>query len=139
MKKLLIATVVATLVSGSLLASNIPDIKKALFIKIEKNVSNTFIGNMKKKAKQKKIPMVINPKFTCTDAGFKQKDLFAQGTMYGTNRADGSIEINGKGAFKAYRYKRYIQGKRECRETSYTKKYDPERFGNQSYAVIMMP
>lgn len=70
------------LLTGSLLASTTPDIKKALFVKIEKNVSKSFIGNMKKKAKKKNIPMVINPKFTCTEAGFNQKDLFAQGTMY---------------------------------------------------------
>lgn len=133
------SVLIMILLTGSLLASTTPDIKKALFVKIEKNVSKSFIGNMKKKAKQKNIPMVINPKFTCTEAGFNQKDLFAQGTMYGTNRADGSINISGKGDFKAYNYKRYIQGKRECLEKSYTKKYDPERFGSQSYAVIMMP
>ena len=133
------SVLIMMLLTGSLLASNMPDIKKAFFIKIEKNVSKSFIGNMKKKAIQKSIPMVINPKFTCDDAGFKQKDLFAHGTMYGTNRADGSINISGEGDFKAYTYKRYIQGKRECREKSYTKKFDSEHFGSESYAVIMMP
>jgi len=130
---------VMILLTGSLWASNMPDIKKAIFIKIEKNVSKTFIGKMKKKAKQKNIPMVINPKFTCLDAGFTKKDLFASGTMYGKNRPDGSIEVSGEGDFKAYIYKNYKKGKKECREKVYTKAYDPEKFGNQSYAVIMMP
>jgi len=128
--------------SGALLAANNPDIKSASFIKIEKEVSKSFIKKMQAKAKQRKMPnvsMVINPKFTCLDAGFTKKDLFAQGTMYGKNRPDGSLEVSGKGDFKAYTYKRYIHKKRECRETTYTKKYDPDRFGSQSYAVMMMP
>jgi len=138
MKKRIIILITVLLV-GSLFASEVPDIKKAFFVKIEKGVSKIFIKKMQQKAKQKHIPMVINPKFKCVDAGFKQKDLFAKGTMYGTNRSDGSITISGEGDFKAYVYTRYKQGKRECREKSYTKKYDTERFGNQSYAVIMMP
>jgi len=57
--------------------------------------------------------------------------------MYGKNRADGSLEISGVGDFKAYSYKKYIRNDRECRETSYTKEYDPKRFGKYSYAVIV--
>jgi len=125
--------------SGALIASNTPDIKRASFIKIEKELSKSFIGKMKKKVKQRNIPIVINPKFTCLDAGFTKKDLFAHSIMYGKNRPDGSLEVSGKGDFKAYTYKRYIHKKRECRETTYTKEYDPNRFGSQSYAVIMMP
>jgi len=122
--------------SGALLASGILDIKSASFIKIEKGVSKSFINKMQKKAKQKNIPMVVNPKFSCLDAGFTKKDIFAQGKMYGKNRADGSLEVGGKGDFVAYTYIRYVTKKRECRETTYTKEYDPERFGTQSYAVI---
>jgi len=122
--------------SGALLALDTPDIKSASFIKIEKGVSESFINKIQKKAKQKNIPMVVNPKFSCLDAGFTKKDIFAQGKMYGKERADGSLEVSGKGDFVAYSYIRYVTKKRECRETAYTKEYDPERFGTQSYAVI---
>jgi len=83
--------------------------------------------------------MVINPTFNCTNAGFTQNDLFSQGTMYGKNRADGSIEISGEGDFIAYHYKKYLHDERQCNDTTYTKAYDPARYGNQGYAVIMYP
>jgi len=123
--------------SGALLASGTLDIKSATFIKIEKGVSKSFINKIQTKAKQKNIPIVINPKFSCLDAGFTKKDIFAQGKMYGKNRPDGSLEVSGKGDFVAYTYIRYITKKRECRETTYTKEYDPDRFGSQSYAIIV--
>jgi hypothetical protein len=131
--------VTSGLVMGILNASSQIDLKKALFIKIEKNVSSGFIKKMQQKASQRKIPLLINPKFSCITAGFGKKDLFASGTMYGTNNPDGSLRVSGEGDFKAYRYVRYKKGKRECRQTSYTKAYDPKRYGKESYAVIMMP
>lgn len=120
-------------------ASELPDITKSPFIKLERGVSNGFIAKMQAKAKQQNITMITNPEFSCLDAGFTRNDVFAEGTMFGTNRPDASLEISGIGDFKAYDYKRYIKGNRECREITYTKQYDPDRFGDQSFAVIMMP
>jgi len=71
------------------------------------------------------------------NANFTKRDLYAKGVIYCKNRADGSLEVSGIGDFKAYSYKRYIKGNKECKETIYTKEYDPKRFGKYSYAVIM--
>ena len=124
-------------ISVSLILGSQVDIKRAIFVKIEKNVSKSFVLKMQKKAKAKGISLIINPKFNCLDANFTNKDLYSKGIMYGKNRADGSLEVSGVGDFKAYSYKRYIKDNRECKETVYTKEYDPERFGEYSYAVIV--
>ena len=133
----IIVSVTIGLMTGALYASAKPDLKKALVVKIEKNVSKSFVQKIQKKAKARKILLVVNPAFTCNDAGFGKKDIFAQGTMYGKNRKDGSLEVSGEGDFKAYSYIRYKKSKRECIETRYTKAYDPDRYGKESYAVIM--
>jgi len=129
--------IICGLVTGGLYASGTPDLSKAIFVKIEKNVSKDFIGRIKRKAAQKGVTLVQNPKFGCKDASFGKKDIAAQGTMYGKNMPDGSLSVSGEGDFEAYSYIRYIKGKRECRETSYTKSYDPQRYGKESYAVIL--
>jgi len=120
---------------GVLCASNISDIKNADFIKIEKNVSKNFATKIEKKAKQKGIDLILNPKLGCLDFGFSKKDIFAQGVMMGTNRSDGSLEVGGTGDFEAYSYIRYQKGNKECIETTYTKEYDPNRYGEYSYMV----
>ena len=122
---------------GGLMAGSQVDIKSAIFVKIEKNVSKSFALKMQKMAKAKGIALILNPKFSCLNANFSKKDLYAKGVMYGKNRADGSLEVSGVGDFKAYSYKRYIKGNRECKETAYIKEYDPKRFGKYSYAVIV--
>jgi len=138
MKRIIdVSLIVIGILSVSLSASNIPNLKKTPYLKIEKNVSKNFIAKVQQKAKKRGIAMVVNPTFNCSDAGFKKSDLFAKGTMYGKNRKDGSLEIGGEGDFKAYSYERYKQKERECVVTSYTKAYDPARYGKESYAVIM--
>jgi len=127
MKKLLIF-----LSSVSLAVAGVKD---ASFIKIEKNISKKFALNMQKKAKAKGIGFKLNPQINCLKAGFSKKDIFAKGVMMGKNRKDGSLEVSGVGDFKAYSYIRYIKGKKECIETTYTKEYDPSRFGGYSYMV----
>jgi len=136
-KKAGIAIAAIGLMTSAMYASGKPDLQKALVVKIEKNVSKHFVEKIEKKAKAHKILLVVNPKFSCKDAGFGKKDIFAQGTMYGKNRKDGSLEVSGEGDFKAYSYVRYKKNKRECIETRYTKAYDPDRYGKESYAVIM--
>ena len=123
------------LVVGILSASDISSLQSAKFIKIEKNVSKGFATKIGKKAKQRRIKFILNPKVDCLKLGFSKKDIFAQGTMMGTNRADGSLEIGGMGDFKAYSYVRYIKNDRECKETFYTKEYDPSRYGDYSYII----
>jgi len=135
MKK--ITFLIAVAMVGGLMAGSQVDIKSAIFVKIEKNVSKSFALKMQKMAKAKGNALILNPKFSCLNANFSKKDLYAKGVMYGKNRADGSLEVSGVGDFKAYSYKRYIKGNRECKETAYTKEYDPKRFGKYSYAVIV--
>jgi hypothetical protein len=130
---------VGLLFQTGIIASDLPTITESPFIKIENGVSADYIAETQKEMKRHNIPMAVNPTFTCLDAGFDKKDLFAEGTMYATKRPDGSLDISGVGAFKAYTYKRYIKGNRECREKTYTEQYDPDRFGEQSYALIMKP
>jgi len=135
MKK--ITFLIAVAMVGGLMAGSQVDIKSAIFVKIEKNVSKSFALKMQKIAKASGIWFVLNPKFNCLQANFTKKNLYAKGVMYGKNRADGSLEVSGVGDFKAYSYKRYIKGNRECKETAYIKEYDPKRFGKNSYAVII--
>jgi hypothetical protein len=123
------------LITTLLSALNSADLKNAVFIKIEKNLSKNFALKIAKKAKHKKIGFVLNPKINCLNAGFNKSDIFAKGVMMGKNRADGSLEVSGVGDFKAYEFIRYIKGKRECIETTYSKMYDPTRYGNYSYMV----
>jgi len=111
------------------------NIKSASYIKIEKNISKKFALNMQAKAKKANIGFSLNPKVSCLNANFSKKDIFAKGVMMGKNRKDGSLEVSGVGDFKAYSYIRYKKANRECIEYSYTKKYDPSRFGNYSYMV----
>ena len=139
-KKMIQWSIIFFLIIGSsACADSKADIKKAFFVKIEKNMSKSFVEKIQKKAKTRKILLVVNPKFSCSDAGFGKKDIIAQGTMYGKNLKDGSLEVSGEGDFKAYSYVRYIKNERKCIETRYTKAYDPERYGEESYAVIVMP
>jgi len=130
--KIIVAIV---LIFSYLGAFDISKLKKANFIKIEKNVSKGFATNIMKKAKAGGIKFILNPKVNCLNAGFSKKDIFAKGVMMGKNRADGSLEVSGVGDFKAYSYIRYKKAKRECIETTYTKEYDPNRYGKFSYMV----
>jgi len=123
------------LIIGFLGASELSSLKSSNFIKIERNVSKSFALKIAKRAKRGGFKLILNPKYNCLNLGFSKKDIFAKGIMMGKNRADGSLEIGGSGDFKAYSYIRYIDGDRECRETTYTKEYDSSRYGNYSYIV----
>ncbi len=114
------------------------DIKKAVVIEIKKGYSKEYIKKVEANAKGRKgIVFVANPNFNCKDAGFNKRDLFSSGTMYGTLRKDGALNISGVGDFKAYSYKKYIKGERRCTETNYTKKYNENKFGKYSYALVV--
>jgi hypothetical protein len=114
------------------------DIKTAVVIEIKKGYSKEYIKKVEANAKGRKgVVFVANPNFNCTDAGFNKRDLFSSGTMYGTLRKDGALNISGVGDFKAYSYKNYIKGERRCKEVNYTKKYNGNKFGKYSYALVV--
>ena len=125
--------------TGTLYASKAPNLHKAAYIEIDHHISKAYVTKVQKAAKKKGFAMVANPSFTCMDAGFTKDDLFSQATRYAKKRTDGSLEIGGKGDFEAYSYKKYLHDDRQCEEKTYTKAYDPKRFGDQSYAIIMYP
>ena len=105
-------------------------------IRIERNLSKATIDKSLQKLKTYGIEAVVNPKFDCKSIGYSSKDLVASGTMYGTNRKDGGIDISGTGDFKAYSYARYEKNGKTCREKTYTKAYDPDRYGKYSMAAF---
>ena len=105
-------------------------------IRIEKHLSEAIIKKSMQKIKANGLTPVVDPKFDCKSIGYSSKDVVASGTMYGTNRKDGGIDISGTGDFKAYSYARYAKNGKECREKSYTKAYDPDRYGKHSMAVL---
>ena len=105
-------------------------------VRIQSNLSEAIIKKSMKKMKANGFTAVVDPKFDCKSIGYSSKDVVASGTMYGTNRNDGGIDISGTGDFKAYRYARYAKNGKVCREKSYTKAYDPDRYGKHSMAVL---
>ena len=114
------------------------NIKTAVVIEIKKGYSKKYIKKVENNAEGRKgIVFIANPNFNCTDAGFKKRDLFSSGTMYGTLRKDGALNISGVGDFKAYSYKTYLKGERRCTEINYTKKYNGNKFGKYSYALVV--
>jgi len=134
--KIKYATVVLMLLSTSVisLASNkMTDYKE---IRIAKHLSEAMIKKSMKQAKTHGFRVIVDPKFDCKSIGYSTKDVVASGTMYGTNRKDGSIDISGTGDFKAYSYARYMKNGKVCREKSYTKAYDPEHYGKHSIAAL---
>lgn len=133
------AVVMALLASGIATAGDIT-LKDIKGVKIKRNLSMANIKKsmqtQKEKLKKYGITLVVDPKFDCESIGFSKKDLFAKGTMYGTTLKNGDISISGKGDFKAYNYVRYVKGDKECTDTTYTKKYDPEVYGKHSIAMV---
>ncbi len=105
-------------------------------VRIQSNLSEAIIKKSMKNIKAHGLQAVVDPKFDCKSIGYSSKDVVASGTMYGTNRKDGSLEVGGTGDFKAYSYARYAKNGKECREKSYTKAYDPDRYGTHSMAVL---
>ncbi len=138
MKKLLFSLLLVLTITSQGFGENLESIKGGVIIK--KNLSLKSIKESMKKQKRKlkkyNIKIVIDPKFNCKSLGFKKKELFSSGVMYGTKRQDGGIDIGGKGAFVAYKYLRYIKKAKECKELSYTKKYNPQTFGEHTVALI---
>ena len=126
-----IVSVATTIVSA--LDINFKDYKE---IRIEYNLSESVINKSMKKIKEHGLKAIVDPKFNCKSIGYSKDDIFASGTMYGTNRKDGGIDISGTGDFKAYSYIRYIKDDKECIEKSYTKEYDPNRYGEHSIAIL---
>ena len=105
-------------------------------IRIERNLSDAIVQKSMNKIQAYGLKAVLDPKFDCKSLGYTDKDIIASGTMYGTNRKDGGIDISGVGDFKAYSYVRYAKDGKECREKNYTKEYDPSRYGKHSIAII---
>jgi hypothetical protein len=114
------------------------NIKKAVVIEIKKGYNKAYLKKVEASAKKRDgILFVANPAFNCRSAGFTKADLIASGVMYGTKRKDGSVDIKGVGDFKAYSYKRYMHGERQCKEVSYTQKFNEGKYGTLSYAIIV--
>ncbi|WP_294955319.1 hypothetical protein [Sulfurovum sp.] len=135
--KLKYATVLLMLLSTSVisLASNkmLSDYKE---IRIAKHLSEAMVKKSMKQAKTHGLRIIVDPKFNCKSIGYSTKDVVASGTMYGTNRKDGGLNIGGTGDFKAYTYARYMKNGKVCREKDYTKAYDPEHYGQHSIAAL---
>ena len=137
-KKRVIVTVAIAMVALSTsiaFAANINP-KSYKEVRIQSNLSEAIIKKSMKNIKAHGLQAVVDPKFDCKSIGYSSKDIVASGTMYGTNRKDGGIDISGTGDFKAYSYARYVKNGKECREKSYTKAYEPDRFGKHSMAVL---
>ncbi len=140
MKKSIITTVAIALMASGMATAGGITLKNIKGVKIKRNLSMASIKKsmqrQKEKMKKYGITVVVDPKFDCESIGFSKKDLFASGTMYGTTLKNGDISISGKGEFKAYSYRRYVKGNKECTDTTYTKKYDPEVYGRHSIAMV---
>ena len=130
-------TVLVAIVSTSIV-SIAADVNPKAYkeVRIQSNLSKAIIKKSMRKIKANGLTAVVDPKFDCKSIGYSSKDVVASGTMYGTNRKDGGIDISGTGDFKAYSYARYAKNGKECREKSYTKAYDPDRYGKHSMAVL---
>ena len=135
--KLKYATALLVFISTSaLLAASHKMLTNYKEIRIQRHLSEAMVKKSIKEAKAYGFKVVVDPKFDCKSIGYRTKDVVASGTMYGTNRKDGSLAIGGKGDFKAYSYARYMKNGKVCREKSYTKAYDPERYGQHSIAAL---
>ena len=138
LKKRVLGFVSVLLLAGTVVSVQGKDLSIKGFqeIRIVTNISLEVAKKSIKKIEASGYIAVLDPKFSCKSVGFGKKDLFASGTMYGTNRKDGGIDISGEGDFKAYTYVRYKKGDKECRETTYTKEYDLDRYGKHSMAMV---
>lgn len=138
LKKRVVGLLSVLLLAGTVISVQGKDfsIKGFQEIRIVKNLSLKAAKKSIKQIEAAGYTAILNPKFNCKSVGFWKKDLFASGTMYGTNRKDGGIDISGEGDFKAYTYVRYKKGDKECRETTYTKEYDLDRYGKYTIAMV---
>ena len=135
-KKRVTAAVAIVILSTSMVLAADVNPKDYKEVRIQSNLSKAIIKKSMQKIKANGLTAVVDPKFDCKSIGYSSKDVVASGTMYGTNRKDGGINISGTGDFKAYSYARYAKNGKECREKSYTKAYDPDRYGKHSIAIL---
>ena len=135
-KKTAIVAMAITLLGTSVLFAGEKNLQSYQEIRIQRNLSMAIIQKSMQKIKANGLKAVVDPKFDCKSIGYSSKDLAASGTMYGTNRKDGGINISGTGDFKAYSYARYEKNGKTCREKSFTKAYDPDRYGKHSIAIL---
>ena len=135
-KKTAIVAMAITLLGTSVLFAGEKNLQSYKEIRIQHNLSMEIIQKSMQKIKANGLKAVVDPKFDCKSIGYSSKDLAASGTMYGTNRKDGGINISGTGDFKAYSYARYEKNGKTCREKSFTKAYDPDRYGKHSIAIL---
>ncbi len=134
-KRVTVAMAIAVLSTSMVFAVDVnPNDYKE--VRIQSNLSKAIINKSMKNIKAHGLQAVVDPKFDCKSIGYSSKDIVTSGTMYGTNRKDGGIEISGTGDFKAYSYVRYAKNGKVCREKSYTKAYDPDHYGKHSLAVL---
>ena len=103
-------------------------------ITIEKNVSAKEIKAYLRDGKEMGIRVIENPKFSCTDAGYKKSNLFEKGTLYGTKQKDGNVAVGQKGDFKVYSFVKYFKDGAFCVEKTYAK--DDSKYGKGSMAVL---
>ncbi len=136
MKKRAIVAMAIALSGTSMLFADEKNLQNYQEIRIQRNLSMAIIQKSMQKIKASGLKAVVDPKFDCKSIGYSNKDLAASGTMYGTNRKDGGINISGTGDFKAYTYARYEKNGKACREKSFTKAYDPQRYGKHSIAIL---
>ena len=135
-KRIVTVAIVIAVLSTSMVFATDMNPKDYKEVRIQSNLSEAIIKKSMKNIKAHGLQAIVDPKFDCKSIGYSSKDVVASGTMYGTNRKDGGIDISGTGDFKAYSYARYVKNGKECREKSYTKAYDPDRFGKHSMAVL---
>lgn len=135
MQKILIgAVVMATGLFMSANASAKIDLTKYNNIEIEKNLSKAEMNAYKRDAKAMGIKGIANPTFSCKDAGYTKKYIMAEGTMYGTKRKDGNINVSGEGDFKVYSFIKYFKDGNFCVEKTYAK--GDSRYGKGSFALL---
>ncbi len=113
------------------------DFKKYDQINIEKNLSIKELNAYAKDSKKMGITGIVDPTFTCKDAGYINGDIVGQAMMYGTKRKDGNINVSGEGDFKVYSYVTYVNSNGLCMEKTYEK--DDVRYGKNSFALMSTP
>lgn len=138
MNHLLLTGVVCMLVSVFSVSAQEIDFKKYKHISIEKHYKDTdfeLFVQFAKKNSDKSILVIENPKFTCEDTGFTQKDIYQHTILYGTKKQDGSITLSEKdGDFIAESFVNYFHNEAFCSET--TRHKGSELFGTKFFAVL---